>query len=114
MRSLFFLAMMSLLSSAPVGAQETAAGPAQADEQTSAGQTSASQTPTKDDWRDISGYPYPALAVTVAAMQNLAYAMTLRDYCADLRVPAEFVRERLARFSRMTGREEDCKSLLDY
>ncbi|MDR0700879.1 MAG: hypothetical protein LBF61_00460 [Azoarcus sp.] len=70
--------------------------------------------PSGEDARDTSGYPFPALAVTVAAAQNMAYAMILRDYCADTRLPMEFVRERLARFSRMTGREETCKSLLDY
>ncbi|MDR1064616.1 MAG: hypothetical protein LBL48_11935 [Azoarcus sp.] len=70
--------------------------------------------PSGEDERDTSGYRFPALAVTVAAAQNMAYAMILRDYCANARLPAAFVRERLARFSRMTGREESCPSLLDY
>lgn len=73
----------------------------------------AAAAPGKDG-RDTTGYPFPARADTVAAAQNMAHAMALRDYCADARVPAEFVRERLARFSRMTGREETCRSLLDY
>jgi hypothetical protein len=68
----------------------------------------------REDWRDTTGYRYPSLASTVAAAQNMAYAMTLREYCADTKVPSAFVRERLARFSRITGREENCQSLLDY
>lgn len=65
-------------------------------------------------WRDTSNYVFPAIAKTVADMQNLAYAMTLRDYCADRRVPDEFVQDRLKRFSALTGREETCRSLMDY
>ncbi len=47
-------------------------------------------------------------------MQNLAYAMQLRDYCADRRVSDDFVREQLTRFGRLTGRDETCASLMDY
>lgn len=65
-------------------------------------------------WRDTSNYLFPAIAKTVTDLQNVAYAMTLRDYCADRRVPDDFVRERLTRFSAMTGREETCRSLMDY
>ena len=67
-----------------------------------------------EGWRDVGGYRFPALASTVAAAQNMAQAMILRDYCANAKVPDDFVRERLARFSRITGREENCQSLLDY
>ncbi|MCL2162295.1 MAG: hypothetical protein FWH56_10495 [Betaproteobacteria bacterium] len=67
-----------------------------------------------EDWRDTSGYPFPALADTVAAAQNMVHAMLLREYCANKKLPDDFVRGRLARFSRITGREEDCQSLLDY
>lgn len=65
-------------------------------------------------WRDTDGYLFPPIAKTVADMQNLAYAMTLRDYCSDSRVPDAFVLERLARFSELTGREETCRTLMDY
>lgn len=68
----------------------------------------------EDDWRNTDGYRFPAIAKTVADMQNLAYAMTLRDYCSDRKVPDAFVRERLARFSQISGREETCRTLLDY
>lgn len=68
----------------------------------------------RPEWRDTSGYRFPALAKTVADMQNLAYAMQLRDLCANARVPDDFVRERLDRFGEMTGRAESCASLLDY
>lgn len=89
-----------------VAPQETAApAPQKADR--------PAATPGKD-WRDVSGYRFPALASTVAAAQNMAQAMILRDYCANTKVPDDFVRERLTRFSRITGREESCQSLLDY
>lgn len=68
----------------------------------------------KKDWRDTSGDPFPSLASVAAASRNMALALNLREFCANDAVPDDFVRERLARFSRMTGREEDCRSLLDY
>ena len=40
--------------------------------------------------------------------------MQLREYCADRRVSDDFVRERLQRFGRITGRAETCASLRDY
>ena len=40
--------------------------------------------------------------------------MSLRDYCANEKLPDGFVRRRLVLFSRITGREEDCQSVLDY
>ncbi|MCL1826127.1 MAG: hypothetical protein FWG26_09375 [Betaproteobacteria bacterium] len=65
-------------------------------------------------WRDTSGYPFPALADTIAAAQNMVQAMILREYCSNKKVSDNFVRERLSRFSRITEREENCQSLLDY
>ncbi|MEI2421143.1 hypothetical protein V6O07_12790 [Arthrospira platensis SPKY2] len=65
-------------------------------------------------FRDTAGYPFGAPASTVRAMQHLATAMQLRAYCADPNVPDAFVRLQLQRFSEMTGREESCRSLLDY
>ena len=65
-------------------------------------------------FRDLTGYTFGAPASTVRAMQRLAIAMQLRAYCADPEVPDAFVRDRLRRFSEMTGREETCRSLLDY
>ena len=66
------------------------------------------------EWRSTAGYPFPAVAQTVTDMQRLAFAMQLREYCSDRRVADEFVRERLARFGQLTGRQEPCRSLLDY
>lgn len=66
------------------------------------------------DWRNTSGYPFPALADTVAAVQNMTQATILRDYCANKKLPDDFVRGRLALFSRITGRKEDCQSILGY
>ena len=78
-----------------------------------------SETPTEQpaarpEWRNTDAYPLPALARTVADMQNLAHAMQLREFCANTRVPDDFVRERLDRFGAITGRVESCSSLLDY
>ena len=67
-----------------------------------------------EDFRDVSGYLFPPLSRTVRDMQNIAYAFNLRDYCADNRIPDAFVRERLARFSQITGRKETCRSLRNY
>lgn len=76
--------------------------------------TAAARPQARPEWRDVSGYRFPAVGKTVADMQNAAHAMRLRDYCADARVKDEFVRERLTRFSAITGREETCRTLLDY
>jgi Tfp pilus assembly protein FimV len=119
-RFLFFL--LPLFIPAPAMSQDapadtapqpeaTAPAPAPAPEKTD--QPAAAPVSGKD-WRDVSGYRFPALASTVAAAQNMAQAMILRDYCANAKVPDAFVRARLARFSRITGREENCRSLLDY
>lgn len=72
------------------------------------------ETEEDRDFRDTTGYRFPALSRTVRDMQNLAFAMQLRDYCADDRIPDAFVRVQLARFSMMTGRDENCRSLNDY
>ncbi|GHT85481.1 hypothetical protein AGMMS49543_16940 [Betaproteobacteria bacterium] len=98
---------------APAAAQAGAETPAPAPEATPAATPPAPPTPAAN-WRDTTGYLYPAIATTVAAAQNMAYAMQLRDYCANPKVPDDFVRARLDRFARITGREETCQSLLDY
>ena len=72
------------------------------------------KAPARPEWRDTTGYRFPAAGKTVADMQNAAHAMRLREYCADARVKDEFVRERLERFSAITGRKETCRTLLDY
>lgn len=91
-----------------VQAQQPLAPPA-------AAPATAPQTPAaRPEWRDTDAYPFPALATTVADMQNLAHAMQLREFCANARVPDDFVRERLDRFGAMTGRTETCATLLDY
>lgn len=94
------LALTLALSAGPVLAQRAPAA-------------AAASTPTPE-WRRTDGYRFPALADSVRRLQFAAQAMQLREYCADRRVPDEFVRERLQRFGRMTGREETCASLADY
>lgn len=59
-------------------------------------------------------YPMPALAQSVREMQYTAQAMILREYCADKTIPDDFVNERLVEFSKITGRPENCRSLLEY
>jgi hypothetical protein len=59
-------------------------------------------------------YPMPAIAQTVREVQHSTQAMLLREYCADEKIPDKFVNERLALFSRQTGRAEDCSTLLEY
>ncbi|PKO49713.1 MAG: hypothetical protein CVU28_15000 [Betaproteobacteria bacterium HGW-Betaproteobacteria-21] len=110
MRFSVLLFSVSLMLPAVAGAQNAAAPVVP-------GADAAEGAPGKkpdEGWRNTDGYPFPAIAKTVADMQNLAYAMTLRDYCSDRRVPDAFVLERLARFSQLTGREESCQTLLDY
>lgn len=105
-RALF--ASFALLFSAALPAQTA---PAQADVPSA----SAAETPKPDrSFRDTTGYRYPALSRTQRDLQNLAYALQLRDYCADDRVPDEFVKAQLASFSRITGRVETCRTLLAY
>ncbi|MCV2218929.1 hypothetical protein NX068_15870 [Thauera sp. Sel9] len=105
MRALLFLSLFSVLL--PAAAQQPA---------TTAGgmPEPAAAKPEVPEWRKTDGYRFPAVAKTVEDMQNLAYAMQLREFCANARIPDDFVRERLNRFSAMTGREEDCRTLLDY
>lgn len=66
------------------------------------------------EWRRTDAYVFRAIGDVTRRMQFVAQAMHLRDYCADRTVPDDFVRDRLQRFGRMTGRDETCTSLLDY
>lgn len=66
------------------------------------------------EWRRTDAYVFRAIGDVTRRMQFVAQAMQLRDYCADRTVPDDFVRDRLQRFGRMTGRDETCTSLLDY
>jgi hypothetical protein len=103
------LLVLALCLPAHASAQAPQSNPAAA----AAGEIAA---PGPDDrsFRDTSGYRFPALSRTLRDMQNLAYAVQLRDYCADERVSDEFVKAQLARFSAITGRPETCRTLLDY
>lgn len=106
MRALLFLSLFSVLL--PAAAQQPASMGSGMPE------PAAVAKPEAPEWRKTDGYRFPAVAKTVEDMQNLAYAMQLREFCANARIPDDFVRERLNRFSAMTGREEDCRTLLDY
>lgn len=104
------LASLLLLMSGPVPAQPAAREMPVVPEKPAA----ASGAESERDFRDTTGYRYPALSRTQRDLQNLAYALQLRDYCADDRVSDEFVKAQLERFSRITGRSETCSSLLAY
>lgn len=112
--------LVALLFSATVAAQElpsatVSAGSAPASKQTEPASDGKDTTsPEPGDWRDVSNYRFPALAQTVASAQNMAWALVLREYCANKRISDDFVRERLAWFSQLTARQETCKSLNDY
>ena len=70
--------------------------------------------PAVPEWRRTDAYVFRAIGDVTRRMQFVPQAMQLRDWCADRSVPDDFVRERLQRFGRMTGREETCTTLLDY
>ncbi len=108
MRRILLLGLIIVMLSpvAPVLAQASENEPVPGVEQ--------AETEEDRDFRDTTGYRFPALSRTVRDMQNLAFAMQLRDYCADDRIPDAFVRSQLARFSVLTGRDESCRSLNDY
>lgn len=120
LRFLFLLLVASTASAQKAGTpqppQPPAASAAASPAAAKAGKTpsAAARPQPRPEWRDTTGYRFPAVGKTVADMQNAAHAMRLRDYCADTRVKDEFVRERLTRFSAITGREETCRTLLDY
>ncbi len=109
---------MSIARALPMLVLTLVLQPAQAQQPVAPATTSeaaSEQTPaTRPEWRNIDAYPFPALATTVADMQNLAHAMQLREFCANARVPDDFVRERLDRFGAVTGRTETCTTLLNY
>ncbi|THF65951.1 hypothetical protein E6C76_07855 [Pseudothauera nasutitermitis] len=67
-----------------------------------------------EDWRDTSEYRFLSLGDASLRLEMVAMAMQVRDYCANRRVPDDFVRDRLARLSVLSGRTENCRSLLDY
>ena len=102
-----FLVLLLCFALLPVQAQQPSAPVIESE-------TPTEQPAARPEWRNTDAYPFPALARTVADMQNLAHAMQLREFCANARVPDDFVRERLDRFGAITGRVESCSSLLDY
>ena len=108
---------MSIARALPMLVLTLALHPAQAQQPAApvtAPATGLEKPAARPEWRNIDAYRLPALATTVADLQNLAHAMQLREFCADARVPDDFVRERLDRFGAITGRVESCASLLDY
>ncbi|MCM8567000.1 hypothetical protein [Thauera linaloolentis] len=107
MRALLFMSLFFVLL--PAAAQQPAAASGDGVQK-----PGAEVKPEPPEWRKTEGYRFPAVAKTVEDMQNLAYAMQLREFCANPRVADDFVRERLDRFGAMTGREESCQTLLDY
>lgn len=112
---LLCLLPLGALAQAPAqpaaGAGQAAAGGGQA----GAPPTLPTPTPRPEvSWRDTSNYVFQSVARTTEDLQHVAYALTLREYCSNRKIPDDFVKDRLARFSAMTGREESCRTLMDY
>ena len=101
-RGVLFAAVVGLMPVAALAQQ--AQGPAAA----------RAPGPAVPEWRRTDAYVFRAIGDVTRRMQFVPQAMQLRDWCADRSVPDDFVRERLQRFGRMTGREETCTTLLDY
>ncbi len=122
MKTLCILPLMLLWSTAAVAQQaaapvvpagaalEAPAAPVDAAANAAAGAVEEED----EDWRDTSAYPFYALADVALRLQLVSQAMQLRDWCANGAVSDDFVRDRLARFSALSGRRETCRSLLDY
>ena len=103
-RGVLFAAVVALMPLAALAqqARAPAAAPARA------------SAPAVPEWRRTDVYVFRAIGDVTRRMQFVPQAMQLRDWCADRSVPDDFVRARLQRFGRMTGREETCTTLLDY
>ena len=108
-RKMASICMLCLLASGGAFAQPADAMP---DEMALDGPVAGADP--EDGFRDLTGYPFPAVSTTLRSMQLVSYAMVLRDYCADASVTDTFLRERLAWFSERTGRNESCRTLLNY
>ena len=103
-----------VLFAAVVGLMPVAALAQQAQRPAAAAAAARAPGPAVPEWRRTDAYVFRAIGDVTRRMQFVAQAMQLRDWCADRSVPDDFVRERLQRFGRMTGREETCTTLLDY
>ena len=103
-RGVLFAAVVGLMPVAALAQQAQAPAPAAA----------RVPAPAVPEWRRTDAYVFRAIGDVTRRMQFVPQAMQLRDWCADRSVPDDFVRARLQRFGRMTGREETCTTLLDY
>ena len=103
-----------VLFAAVVGLMPVAALAQQAQRPAAAAAAARAPGPAVPEWRRTDAYVFRAIGDVTRRMQFVPQAMQLRDWCADRSVPDDFVRERLQRFGRMTGREETCTTLLDY
>ena len=103
-RGVLFAAVVGLMPLAALAQQAKAPAAAAA----------RAPAPAVPEGRRTDAYVFRAIGDVTRRMQFVAQAMQLRDWCADRSVPDDFVRERLQRFGRMTGREETCTTLLDY
>ena len=103
-RGVLFAAVVGLMPLAALAQQAKAPAAAAA----------RAPAPAGPEWRRTDTYVFRAIGDVTRRMQFVQQAMQLRDWCVDRSVPDDFVRERLQRFGRMTGREETCTTLLDY
>ncbi len=118
MKTLRILPLMLLLCFTAAVAQEAAAPVVPAGEAVEAAAASVDAPAAADEedenWRDTSAYPFHTLASISLRLQLVSQAMQLREWCANSAISDDFVRDRLARFSALSGRRETCRSLLDY
>ena len=95
-----------VLFAAVVGLMPVAALAQQAQRPAAAAAAARAPGPAVPEWRRTDAYVFRAIGDVTRRMQFVPQAMQLRDWCADRSVPDDFVRARLQRFGRMTGREE--------
>lgn len=65
---------------------------------------------SRDLKRSVCGWP-TAPAVMARDSQRTVYAVQLLDYCNDPKIQEDFLQQQFAKFSRITGREENCETV---
>ena len=77
------------------------------------GMDAAAQAEAQRLGRVFGQRPAPP-AVLVRESSLAVQAWQLRDYCADPRLDNAFVAAQLEKFSKISGRNEDCNSIQQY
>lgn len=64
----------------------------------------------RDLRRSVCGWPTPP-GVMARDSQRTVYAIQLLDYCNDPKIQDDFLQQQFAKFSRITGRDENCETV---